>query len=321
MHNGQGKSAPLIQQIGGDILGPSFYRANLCCSLGCNDWSRFILIVFIGIPSFVLHFRDLSRAAGSSRPDAHVWLQHCILLSVSLRSACVLTLPSQISDGNLLLGIPTLFLGRTRLQLIFSGGLWSLFERLPRIIRAFGYLDAFAYVCCTRIMTSGVVGSSKVPLSRCHVSFSCLCYVFHWARETFRNEASGHVFRILFRTFLFSLPGKSQLPLGLNKKECDWILKCHFRESIGCPNASVASANLSSKINFDLWCLLNTSDARFIGADTFLQLAHSVEKNCIQSLPRNLPQNDSNLEKKLGQTHGVRSYQLSFDVAEKKEVQ
>jgi hypothetical protein len=55
---------------------------------------------------------------------------------------------------------------------------------------------------------------------------------------------------------------------------------------IGCPTSSVAQANLTIKINFNILRSFSSSDILTICLHAFLQSLHSFEKNCVQGLPR-----------------------------------
>jgi hypothetical protein len=69
--------------------------------------------------------------------------------------------------------------------------------------------------------------------------------------------------------------------------------------AIGCPTSSVAQANLTIKINFNILPSFNSSDILTIYLHAFLQSLHPFEKNYPQSLPRDFRQNNPNTNKKL----------------------
>jgi hypothetical protein len=50
-----------------------------------------------------------------------------------------------------------------------------------------------------------------------------------------------------------------------------------------------------------------------------LQPLHPFEKNCVQDLPRDFRQNNSNTNKKFRWSFNAISYQLSFDAAKKEK--
>jgi hypothetical protein len=68
--------------------------------------------------------------------------------------------------------------------------------------------------------------------------------------------------------------------------------------SIGCPTSSVAQANLTIRINFNILRSFSSSDILTIYLHAFLQSLHPFEKNCVQGLPKNFRQNNPNTNKK-----------------------
>jgi hypothetical protein len=89
--------------------------------------------------------------------------------------------------------------------------------------------------------------------------------------------------------------------------------------TIGCPTSSVAQANLTIKINFNLLRSFSSSDIFTIYLHAFLQSLYLFEKNCVQSLPRDFRQNDPNTNKKFTWSFSAISHQLSFDIAKKQK--
>jgi hypothetical protein len=73
------------------------------------------------------------------------------------------------------------------------------------------------------------------------------------------------------------------------------------------------------KINFNLLHSFNSSDRLTIYQHAFLQSLHPFEKNWVQGLPRDLPQNNPNTNKKFRWSFSATSHQLSFDVVKKEK--
>jgi hypothetical protein len=89
---------------------------------------------------------------------------------------------------------------------------------------------------------------------------------------------------------------------------------------IGCPTSSVAQANLTIKINFNILRSFSSSDMLTIYLHKVLNHSmHLFEKNCVQGLPRDFRQNNSNMNKKFRWSFSAISHQLSFDVAKKEK--
>jgi hypothetical protein len=91
-------------------------------------------------------------------------------------------------------------------------------------------------------------------------------------------------------------------------------------QSMGCLTSSVAQANLTIKINFNILRSLSSSDILTICLHAFLQSFRPFEKNCVQGLPRDFRQNNPNTNKKFRWSFSAISHQPSFDVAEKENV-
>jgi hypothetical protein len=83
--------------------------------------------------------------------------------------------------------------------------------------------------------------------------------------------------------------------------------------------SSVAQANLTIKINFDILRSFNSSDILTIHLNAFLQSLHPFEKNCVQGLPRDFCQSNPNTNKKFRRSFSAIFHQLSFDVAKKEK--
>jgi hypothetical protein len=88
---------------------------------------------------------------------------------------------------------------------------------------------------------------------------------------------------------------------------------------IGCPTSSVAQANLTIKIIFNLLRSFSSSDILTIYLHAFVQSLHPFEKNCVQDLLRDFRQNNSNAKKKFRWGFSAISHQLSFEVAKKEK--
>jgi hypothetical protein len=83
--------------------------------------------------------------------------------------------------------------------------------------------------------------------------------------------------------------------------------------------SSVAQANLTIKINFNILHSFSSSDVLTIYLHTFLQSFHLFEKNCVQDLPRDFRQNNPNTNKKFKWSFSAISYHLSFDLVKRKK--
>jgi hypothetical protein len=88
---------------------------------------------------------------------------------------------------------------------------------------------------------------------------------------------------------------------------------------VGCPTSSAAQVNLKIKINFNVVGSCSSSDILIIYFRTFLQSLHPFEKNCVQSLPLDLRQNNPNTNKKFKWSFSATSHQRSFGVTKKKK--
>jgi hypothetical protein len=101
---------------------------------------------------------------------------------------------------------------------------------------------------------------------------------------------------ILVRT-MSSAPSGSVLG---DEAICDMKTKTapHKSGNIGYPTSSVAQANLTIKINFNILRSFSSSDILTIYLRAFLQSLHPFEKNCVQGLLRDFRQNNPNTNKK-----------------------
>jgi hypothetical protein len=90
--------------------------------------------------------------------------------------------------------------------------------------------------------------------------------------------------------------------------------------AIGRPTLSVAQANLTIKINFNVLHSFSSFNILTIYVHAFLQSLHLFEKNCVQGLPRDFRQNKPNTSKKFTWSVSAISRQLSFDVGKKEKV-
>jgi hypothetical protein len=79
---------------------------------------------------------------------------------------------------------------------------------------------------------------------------------------------------------------------------------------IGCSTSSVAQANLTITINFDILRSFSSSDILTIYLHAFAQSLHLLEKNCVEGLPRDFRQNDPNTSKKFRWSFSAISYQF-----------
>jgi hypothetical protein len=94
-------------------------------------------------------------------------------------------------------------------------------------------------------------------------------------------------------------------------------------ELTGCieyPTSSVAQANLTTKINFNILRYFSSCDWLTIYLHTFLQSLHPFEKYCVQGLPPDFRQNNPTTNTKFRWSFSAMSHQLSFDVAKKGKV-
>jgi hypothetical protein len=95
--------------------------------------------------------------------------------------------------------------------------------------------------------------------------------------------------------------------VGDANQDLDELADC-----IGCPTPSVAQANLTIKINFNVLSSFSSSNILTICLHVFLQSLHPFEKNCVQGLPRDFRQNNPNTNKN---SDGVSAqYPISFPV-------
>jgi hypothetical protein len=83
--------------------------------------------------------------------------------------------------------------------------------------------------------------------------------------------------------------------------------------------SSVARANVTIKINFNILRSFSSSDILTIYLHAFLQSLHPFEKNCIQALLRDFRRNNPNTNKKFRWSFSAIFHQLSFDVAKNKK--
>jgi hypothetical protein len=83
--------------------------------------------------------------------------------------------------------------------------------------------------------------------------------------------------------------------------------------------SSVAQANLTIKVDFNILRSFGSSDMLTIYLHAFLQSHHPFEKNCVQGLPQEFRQNNMNTDKKFRWSFSAISHQLSFDVAKKEK--
>jgi hypothetical protein len=83
--------------------------------------------------------------------------------------------------------------------------------------------------------------------------------------------------------------------------------------------SSVAQANLTIKINFNIFRSFSSSHILTICLHAFLQSLYPFEKNCVPGLPRDFRQNNPNTNTKFRWSFSAISHQLSFDVAEKEK--
>jgi hypothetical protein len=90
-------------------------------------------------------------------------------------------------------------------------------------------------------------------------------------------------------------------------------------QSIGCPTSSVAQANRTIKIIFNISRSFGSSNILTIYLYAFLQSFHPFEKNCVQDIPRDFRQNNPNMNKKFRWSFSAISHQLSFDVTKKEK--
>jgi hypothetical protein len=88
---------------------------------------------------------------------------------------------------------------------------------------------------------------------------------------------------------------------------------------IGYPTSSVAQANLTIKVNFNVLRSFSSSDVLTIYLHAILQSLYPFEKNCVQGLPRDFRQNNPNTNKKSRWSFNAISHLLSFDVAKKEK--
>jgi hypothetical protein len=91
-------------------------------------------------------------------------------------------------------------------------------------------------------------------------------------------------------------------------------------ENIGCPTPSVAQANLTIKINFNILRSFSSTTILIIYLHAVLQSLHPFEKNCVQGLPQDFRQNNPNTTKKFGWSFSAIFHQLPFDVTKKEKV-
>jgi hypothetical protein len=70
-----------------------------------------------------------------------------------------------------------------------------------------------------------------------------------------------------------------------------FVLVLYHYVNIGCPTSSVAQANLTIKINFNILRSFSSSDIFTIYLHAFLQSLHPFEKSCVQGFPRDFRQN------------------------------
>jgi hypothetical protein len=94
---------------------------------------------------------------------------------------------------------------------------------------------------------------------------------------------------------------------------------CPVRTYIGRPTSSVAQANLTIKINFNILRSFSSSNILTIYLRAFLKSLHPFEKNCVQGLPQDFRQNNPNTNKKFRCSFRAISHQLFFDVAKKEK--
>jgi hypothetical protein len=73
------------------------------------------------------------------------------------------------------------------------------------------------------------------------------------------------------------------------------------------------------KINFNILPSFSPSDILTIYLHEFLKSLHPFEKNCVQCLPRDLRQNNPNMNKNSRWSFSAISHQLSFGVAKKEK--
>jgi hypothetical protein len=94
-----------------------------------------------------------------------------------------------------------------------------------------------------------------------------------------------------------------------------------FRKAtyMGCPTSSVAQANPTIKIKFNVLRSFSSSNVLTIYLHAFLQWLHPFEKNRVQGLPRDFRQNNPNTNKKFRGSFSAISHQPSFDVAKKEK--
>jgi hypothetical protein len=97
-------------------------------------------------------------------------------------------------------------------------------------------------------------------------------------------------------------------------------IRARLLNRIGRPTSSVAQANLTIKINFNILPSFSSSDILTFYLHAFLQSLHPFEKNCAQGLPCDFCKNSPNTNKKLRWSFSAISHQLSFDVAQKEKV-
>jgi hypothetical protein len=95
-------------------------------------------------------------------------------------------------------------------------------------------------------------------------------------------------------------------------------LRNQIQIHIGCPTSSVAQANLTIKINFNILHSFSSSDILIIYLHVFLQSLHPFEKNCVEGLPQDFRQDNPNTNKKFRWSFSAIS-QLSFDLAKKEK--
>jgi hypothetical protein len=67
---------------------------------------------------------------------------------------------------------------------------------------------------------------------------------------------------------------------------------------IGCPTSSVAQANLTMKINFNISHSFSPSDILTIDLHAFLQSLYPFRKDCVQGILRDFRQNNPNMNQK-----------------------